>query len=305
MAVTQVVELTKGRTCQFDEHGRRPSRTFAVVVSSPLDGPYTVANATGIPAFGDTYASGNDSDDMAYLRTKTPELVDPMALVWEVRCEYDTLNHMAGLPLNSSGWQAWIENPLARPVTRVHGQIKVQEAMLFEPPTLNPNGTITKGAKILNSAGQAYDPPAMRQRTINVVTFYKNSATFNEASISYYQDTINSDDFFGVPPTCALMNSVTPEKMFESGVDYVRSAWEVHFDFYGWDANILDQGLGTLDVTKNAPVLAKDPNGSAYTFPVLLNGQGQILNPNTGDPVYRTHKRYKRVPFLDIGIWAP
>jgi len=295
MAIVSVTELSSP-VATHDFRGRRYTKVFHVRTSSTNDRESTVINATGIPDFGDTWAAGSDTDTAAKLRSKTAELYEPEGdrLNWRVVCEFDTTLDVAGWPADGD-WPTYVA-PLSRPVRRVHSIIKTQELLW----------TDAANAPVVNSAKQSFDPPPTVDRTINVVTFYKNYSTFSESLIIAYQDTVNEDSFFGAPAGHAKINSVIPEEVAEYGIIYVRVAWEIHFNYKNWnDLKIRDEGLLVLTSTDNKPVLAKDPSLYAYTQPVLLDGSGHILDPRENDPVYLTFQPYRIANFAALNLWSP
>lgn len=294
MSVASVTECT-APSGTHDFRGHRYTRKFWVRTTSVDDREATVLAASGIPDFDDTWAAGSDADTAAKLRSKTAELVDENdRLTWIVTCEFDTSLDVAGWP-SGGDWPTYMA-PLSRPVRRVHSIIKTQELMW----------TDAANKPVVNSAKQSFDPPPTVERTINVVTFYKNYATFDESLIVQYQDTVNEDAFFGVSPGHAKINSVIPEEIAEYGIVYARVAWEIHFNYKNWnDLKIRDEGLLVLpQVGVNKPILAKDPSLYAYTQPVLLDGNGQILDPREGTPQFIQFQPFRIANFAALNLWS-
>lgn len=293
MAVVSVTELAAPAST-YDIRGHRYTKRFHVQTSVTTDREATVLAASGIPAFGTTWTGGTDTDTAAVLSSKSAELIDEADRKnWIVICEFGTQVDVAGWP--SSGDQPTYVAPLSRPVRRVHSIIKTQEPMWVD----------AANKQVVNSAKQSFDPPPMVERTINVVTFYKNYSTFSESLIVEYQDTCNEDDFFGVSQGKAKINSVIPEEVWEGNVGYVRVAWEVHFNYKRWDLlQIRDEGLLVKTTTDAAPVLAKDPSAYPYTQPVLLDGAGHVLDPREGIPQYIDFQPFRRVLFAPLALWS-
>lgn len=181
---------------------------------------------------------------------------------------------------------------------------------------------------ITNSAGIAFDPPAERENSIEVIRITRNQAVPNPNKA--YRNMVNADAFGISKPLYNFNRSFGPYVGKITAVDsvfgiqnkqrYYRNTTELQIHPRTWRRQFLDQGImrrvtdGDKDDAGNTisasdtsvagyvhyrPI--KDPDGSFITTPVPLDGDGQPLAP--GKPhVFIEYSVDYEVPFSNI-VW--
>lgn len=288
MSIVSVNEKA-GRRHRLNEDGEAEyTRVFSVVTSSAADGAKTVRTATGIPRRGDVYQLDGEVDFSATAKEIEPQQDTDNPRKWEVRVEYGPLTSEAGGGTTET-------NPLLRPADISWG---------FTPYTRVAFRDINNKG-ILNSAGLYFDPPAEVDDSRPVLSISRNEAGFNPALAIEYQDSINSDSFFGASARQVKLAGISSTRQFENNVIFWRTNYEFHFRREGWKLALLDQGrYDNLGV----PIMEKDADGtliqgSHVADPVPLNGLGQRKeNPSPTNVVYLEFDVYKERSFSALNL---
>lgn len=216
------------------------------------DGPQTVLAASGVPAMGDTYAFGNDSDTEATCIDVEVEATES-PMVWMVTATYDTSRVFdLGIlsPLNLPPEVSWTFSKYDWPLQR--------------------DGD---GVPMVNSSSERFDPPLTVQQSRPVLTVRRNEASFSPALAALYIDSLNSDTFAGLPPLCAKINNIAEQRAIDMGLTYYQVTYEVEFKYDTWAMFVLDQGFRDF-----SGKLFRDPiDGSPLANATLLNGAGAAL----------------------------
>lgn len=308
-----------------DDNNREFVRAFFVLASSPTVGPIAVLATPGIPAIGVNYegddASEIDIGAVVRRRNARQDSVAPQLWVVEVTYSVKPLTGNGGDPNKGDPTQQ-APNPLDRPaqweLSFQEFQRPVTEGYLVNDsdqlldaegdPIAEEDADTAVAVAIVNSAGDPYDPPPMRDDSRIVLVVTRNEpwpadATFARA----YKDAVNSDTFFGVPPGFAKVKSIRARNAYEPQigkfiqVTYEFTIREGNFDGDNWNLNLLDAGYNQLDGSGD-PVAITDKNGVAVSSPQRLNGTGVWLD-NPDDPsVYRRWRIYPRKPFAALGL---
>ena len=169
---------------------------------------------------------------------------------------------------------------------------------------------------IVNSAGDPYDPPLMKDfsRPTCSVRKYMTSVP---AAILTYPDRINSDTFIvdglSVAPGKAKCKRISVSEMqTRNGIQFREVTIVLHFAADGWTRKVLDAGLrykyfSTPDATyKRAPIVDKDEQGvqTYVTAPVPLDGNGVKLDdPSPSSCVYRSYDLDEALPFAVLPLY--
>lgn len=259
MAVVWVKEMGHGMRGRYDGVNRRTyTRTFQVKVSNKADGPAIVLAATGIPRRNDQYATTTDVDlgarcvSLEHHETESPYLR-------RVEAEYST---------DSPDPLQQVENPLLRPAEIDYSGVRFSK----------PFDKDVNGRSILNSAKRPFDPPLERDDTRGVLIITRNEPIFNMTLADLYQDTVNSDNFFGRPRDSWKCQPMRGRNAYENGVAFVIVTYEFEFRKEGWRFEPLDQGKYGYDVTTRKYTIFTDSTGLPLTEPIPLNGQGGKLS---------------------------
>lgn len=240
---------------------RTYTRTFQVKVSAKSDGPAVVLAATGIPRFGDQYVTGTEIDLGArcvtreYQETESPYLR-------RVQVEYSS---------ESPDPTKQDENPLLRAA-----DIDYSFAKYSKPFTRDVDGRA-----VLNSAELPYDPPIERDDTRGILIITRNEPVFLNAIADAYQDSVNSDAFFGRPAGTWKCQPMRARPAYENGVAFIVVTYEFEYRKEGWRVEVLDQGRSGRTFDVGATIKPFTDAGTPLTDPVPLDGSGHRLSDVT------------------------
>ncbi len=309
MSVSYVKELFEGRRASDSQERRRTyTRVYEVRTTDPNDSGYVAGGASGLPRGGDAHPD----DNAAFVVKNDPAQHSEDPTLWTVTIEYDTqLSNTAigkeSQQVDSSGETTTNpdspseagqrqENPLSRPPTYSVSHEKVQEVVEYD----------YNGDPILNSAGDPFDPPPMREVSYPVLTIKKNMVSFTYTMLEQYQDAVNSATWRGFEPGKVKIDGINWESAFENGITY----WVVTFVFKvrykGWRLRLLDTGFNELIAAEtDRPAYKrriKDKDGAYPNEPQLLNGDGQRLGADEA-PVFLEPKQiFRELPFAALGV---
>lgn len=301
MAVVSVTEDFKGRTSSSDERGKTAVRVFQVVCDAFTDGTEVAINANdgtlAVPAVG----SEHPDDTRKRLRSKSCDPVQDEPCVFRVVCNYDTHTKFVGIGLTGGIDPAQYENPLLLPPLVEVGYDVDQIA--FEKDFADPP------VSILNSAGQAFDPPPTRSEYCVRLTVQRNRLTFDLDMAAEYGDSVNSTDWhltgdYSILARRAKCIGISARQAYTNSTGYWVVTYEFSLRLRPWNpVEILDQGLAYRD-DDGELIIAKDFNGDAVTFPVNLNGSGQRLveTVSWNDPVYLEFQGYRETDFNALNL---
>lgn len=201
-----------------------------------------------------------------------------------------------------SGYRLWVvdatyssefettENPLDMPAAVDWGGEQYQEPLLID----------VYGDLVVNSAGDPFDPPIMRDFSRRVVTVVKNLAD-PPAWLLDSEDVINSSDFVldgvNIPARCAKMQQVTiSRRNYQNGVSFRQVSMLIHLNKDTWQFKQLDAGFHENNTTYGRRKITI--SGDFPTSPVLLDGNGVVLtNPTPTSGVYLEFDGYDEVDF--------
>src|SRR5690349_2239398 len=82
----------EGQTGAFRLDRNETSLNYFVDVTDPLDCPWVVARAPGLPLLGSFYVVGNDVNPFLRCQEITPSRVPGNRLLWLVSCKYESPN---------------------------------------------------------------------------------------------------------------------------------------------------------------------------------------------------------------------
>lgn len=249
------------------------TRVFQVITDNPLDGPLSAMSAIGIRR-GDVYFNGQELDPNAFA---TDIRADPAgdaddARQWVVTVDYGPLPPRQ-------------DNPLDEPPEVEWGFAQFEEVCDQD----------VFGVAILNSAGDYFDPPVVRDDSRTVLTVTRNEADFSARLAADHRDRINAAPFFGQARHCVKCSSITGTRQFVAGLGfYWKVRYEFHFDDRTFHKTILNQGLREkVAVVRKQIMIDQELPASS---PVLLDSTGRALPPG-GTPVYRTFQVYREADF--------
>lgn len=278
---------TKSIKAAIAEDGTRTyTQVIEVISDSSSDGPGLALRAPGVPSKWDTYAFGSEFDTRAYLMSKEVDRPDgPDSKRYLITLNYSTLNAQQ---------RRWIDHPLDRPA---------EVSSTFKSIT-SICDTDTSGNAIANSAGQVFDPPIEKEDARKILTVTRNFGSYN-GGLSYMNRT-NSDAYLGAAVGTLRITRFDEVRAFEEyGVEgseievefWVRTV-EMEYRPEGWHKKPLD--VGTKDSSGNDLLI----NGIPVTTPVLLDGAGAVLNPQTDPPTYADYTVYLTANYASMGLFS-
>jgi hypothetical protein len=285
MAVVKVSETPGKRSGNTNNRYEGTyKRVFSVVLSSSRYGPIAAAAAVTSAydlAIGTAYSIGVAPDP-----TATPPVVgdawheaDPGSRVVSITADEDG-------QADGCGWTVTVD----------YGPGEASDNPLDEPPQLDwqftayerPVDQDTSGNPIVNTAGDPFDPPPMRDDSRPVLVITRNELTFNPATSWEYRDTLNNAAFYGAPTGTVKLKSrvgTQVQSRLVAGGSYWRVTYTFEFNADGWAKTILNAGYRQLASGALTQVFI---NNQPATSPVLLNAAGAL----TITPYFRTFAVY-------------
>lgn len=276
MSVTWVREIWNGREGGADEQGiNAHTRIFRAKTDNKWDDETIVLTATGVPGIGDQHPN----DVTSYCRSVRGRNESASPFFWTITSVY------------SSERERGVD-PTADPV-----QISWSTEQFQRVADKDRNGE-----GIVNSAGDPFDPPPMRDDSRRSVQIVSNE-TFVPTWILSYQDAVNNADIVidGVTVAAGKAKcqqvSVSPEK-FRNDISYRTVTLTLHCVNDNWDLKLLDQGFRERDDDDKLKQIKNESDNLEPTAPVLLDGNGKAqTDPTTSSAVYLDFEVYPELDF--------
>lgn len=214
-------------------------------------------------------------------------------LHWRIDAEYDTA------PIDREDSP---ESPLSRPAKITWSTIKYQKAVERD----------REGNAILNSAGDYFDPPVMKDLSRWTVSVSKNVAAV-PTDIIDYPDALNSGTFsiggISIEQNVAKIMGISISDLQKEGdIEYYVFQYTLEFDAIDkWKCKPLQHGFYCLEnVFAGTPdkIRCTDSNGKPAVSPQLLADNGtQIGLPITpGDAKYGDYNIYHEMDFSVLPV---
>lgn len=291
MAVTSVTELME-REGSWERNWKRSyTRKFRVQTDTPdtdqVDVLYARDPSTGvkIPALGQIYTAKNGNFDGGSFCEQVQcsnEAEDGKS--WIVTVQYG--------PYDPTQFDA--QNPLDAPP-------KVRFGLSRQSITADKD---VDGKPVVNSAGQAFDPPIEKDESRLVMSVEVNVQTFDANLFAAYKDTVNDDVWWIFAPKTVKFMNATAELQHSgdcpvNGGLYWVMTWEFEIKEDTWTKKILDQGLMCIGVSGGSSgelIHCIDTEGQPASEPMLLDGAGH-QNPKGAGPVYLSYDVYEPKDF--------
>ena len=150
---------------------------------------------------------------------------------------------------------------------------------------------------IVNSAGDPFLEPVVREGSRLQLTVDQNELVYNYPLAQLYKNAINATPWQGWPNYTVMCVDITAEPAWDMDLGkYYRCKYVFHLEPRTWKKILLDQGLRELD--PSSPTGKKDivHGTQAINTPDLLDGSGQRLALG-GTPVYGAFSIYPELPF--------
>jgi hypothetical protein len=248
---------------------------------------------------GTTGDAWYERDLTAFAKSFNIRCISDDRCTWEVVVDYEEYDP-----------DEWLPNPLDRAALRDWGEVSTEAVA---DRGWNSDGT--QGGAIINSAGDYFDPPVLRDLTRPTLTIVRNEAiatlstypVWDPVGAAAYRDTINSATWLTYPQYTVKCRSITAREAWSSkipnglggyGAKYAIVTYSFEINPDTWRAYPLDQGLRRLDTGVRKQIIV---DGSPATSPVLLNGSGAVLSVG-GTPVYGSHLLYRPRAFSAFGF---
>jgi hypothetical protein len=289
MAIQSCAEMAEKRSAAVDRAWNRTySRTFRVITDDKYDGARLVSRAPGI-ALGNIYdttnphTSVNEQDLQSFCMGIKVQCAHVDGCTWEVTFEYgpyDPTIHP--------------ENPLDQPA---------EIAWTFAPFESIADEDVN-GDAIVNSAGDYFDPPVMKDDSQPVLTITRNEPTFDPLLAAECRDKTNDAPFLGSAPGTVKVMDISGDRQWNAQCQwYWKVRYEFKFDKKTWTRTLLDQGVMELDPGGTHQQVIQN-SGVPSASPSLLDGSGHVL-AHGSPPVYLDFDIYEPIDFGQFNIDQP
>jgi len=311
--------LYEGRTGTF---GVKASREFSVngwlsVDDRGIEAKWLYDNELRIPRIGAAYAHGLGADPGA--RVKSVQLTERgQSRIWDFGVGYSS----------AIDEQQQEENPMLRE-PEVNYDFNPRETALqraFDGPeadetgyrvaddfgSIEPTGEPAYKA-VLNSSDEIFEDPLMDYEIDAIITIERNEPTFNLIQAHWYMNTINKEQWWGLPPRFARLHMIKPQYTVEGIYKFFRVKYEIHVGVREWIRQVLDVGYREKIVTEETdeegnPIIEYKPlldaDGNHLSKPVKLDGNGRKLAEGR-DPVFLKYYTYRRRDFGKLALRGP
>ena len=279
MAVTWARKIWDGREGGGDLSGSiTHTQLYRVRTDNKFDDQVTVLQAAALPFLGQPYPN----DPSSYCNSLRARNEGASPFFWTVTATYSNEREASDSPLDDPVEFSWATEQ-------------------FQEVAASDN----QGQGIVNSAGDPFDPPTMRDVSRRTVTITSNEP-FVPTWVLSYQDAVNSDAInidglsIDVGQAKCQQVSVSPERQ-RNDVTYRIVTLTIHLNNDGWGFKILDQGFRERRDDDDEPVNIENADGSFPNAPVLLDGSGKAqLDPNTTVAVFLDYDIYPSLSFAAL-----
>ena len=189
------------------------SRIYTVLYSHAATIP-EVLTATGLDALGDSWSAG-----YTFLKCQKRRTVPLGPRLWQVVCEFGGTN-----------------SPLLQAYDRRWTWVPSTEALEID----------ANGAVIRNPVGDRYEG-LTTEVADPVYSVTRNQATFDQATLSAYWRSVNSDIFLTWPVGQAHITDIAGQQVYEGGSYYWRATYQIQFRRDGWARRTLCEGPRYFD----------------------------------------------------------
>lgn len=278
MAIVSVNEIWDRSSSEDADRLVEFVRTWRVITNDPLDDAKIVRNAPGTPAIGQPYVTATSMalGSKVVKKEATQDQDDPYT--WLVKASYS--NKKKDVP----------ENPLDRPPI-----IRFSAEKYKKPLEQDRDGNA-----IVNSSGEAFDPPIEKDAHRVVMHYRYNRLDFDPHVFYPFMNTVNDAAFFNFGAGEVKCSNIQAEEKTEGDDTVTFNFWEVSLEFQineeFWHAKPLDQGYGTIDGNGDYHII-EDTNGQPLNRPTLLDGFGDVLDLTSDDPVFLDFLIYEEKNF--------
>jgi len=278
MAVTVTEEPDSPTGGDVQENlGRTYKRKLLIDTGTPL-GIIGVMALADVPKLFAPFRDIDGTIDYGALCTKRDFKRKKGTTVWEAALDYAT-KHLDE--------EQQKKNPLERPP-----EVSWEGERLEEVADLDRNGN-----PILNTAGQPYDPPLMRDYKLRTLVYTRNEAAYDDAQARAYEDLINTDPFLGEAAYKWRVLDINARRAFEEGVKFWVVTYRIQFKKKGWRRKVMSQGF--KDATGKEIL---DDHGNRPSEPWKLDAAGSPIKAAGAPGHTQTFEVFDEGPFAPLNI---
>ncbi|WP_459558343.1 hypothetical protein [Lacunimicrobium album] len=282
MALT--FELLEHISHTVDENGNNGYQSvYRVWSDTPNPHPRDVTECLGITRNVSTFPYDSSSVATTFSTTSAGGQGETLGTVFNVTVSYAPLVLTAAANVDGTPTRRYRKEPIVRTYSRD-----------------------AQGVFVCNSAGVPPGELFTREESIDILQITRNESSYTSGGMT---NCVNSNSFEGYPPGTVYCSSPEADRIYDSafaGGGYWRVSYEFRIDVAnGWDVKFADMGTSEkkLKTKENESdpdeyelVPITDEAGNPVGEAVLLNGNGERLEP--GQPtVWRTVQPYRRAPF--------
>ena len=267
------------------------------------DGPDTVEDKLPVN-LGDPFLFGNTINEFASVKliaTGKPRMVANGRRLWHSQANYSTIA--------SEECTTNDIDPLEQPPTVRFSSQKFQGVVHLGTNVTDGGGggSGQHTDAIVNSAGEKFDPPLMRDASRLQITIDANEPTFEPLLADRYHGAINSDSvqIKGVtyPKHTLKIDSVTAVEKFQSNCQ--GSYWAVQIVILAnrdtWVRRIVDSGFNQLVDDKVKRIV--DDDSIPFDTQQLLDGNGVWVRPGpNAQPTILKYLVDHSLPFAALNL---
>ncbi len=284
-----VTENVNVPTSSIGSNGRQHTKTFQVTVDTVNDS-WEAVTASGIPAYGEVHP-----DDLSAVVVDISSQETGSRNIFHVVVTYETQTRNFVLS----------NNPLDDPVD-IDWAFQAYEVALELD---------VGGFPIVNSAGDAFDPPYTTDRFHPVVTIVRNEATFNPTTALSKQGKLNSDGVriagLTISPGEGKLTDYAGRRAFRNGRTYWVVTYRIEFSddkdadnvVIGWTREMYDHGIYSKPVAgadNRTRIQDDDTPPKDVVVPHALDGAGEKGDAKT--PVYILYDVFETTTFAPLGL---
>jgi len=267
---------------------REYTRIFTVKMDLPALSGNEVLETVGLPQELYPYLTNTTNDLGSLVRSRIPTQMDQAGVFWKVVVNYSS----EGPRLDRQE-----PDPRLRP-PQIEWTFEKYKAPLDS--WLYHDGSNWVETKVVNSAGDPFDPPFERER-LRLVLDYRRIVSVHdkEKQFAIVSKPLNKTAWYGFQPRKAKVEDLRYSEYEENGTLYWRENWLIKMDEQGWDISALDAGY--YEVVGGVRRLITDEYGRPFQNPSLLNGSGAKLAVGA-PPVFLSRRYLEETEFNDFNI---
>lgn len=263
---------------------------WVVQTDSASDVASTILQYPGLPQRGSVYPG----DVRALCKRRRPILrsQEQSRKIWDTTIEYSTKEEEED--------EEDKQSPLNRPA-KWSGSFQQFQAIADKD---------RDGKAILNTAGDAFDPPLTKDESRPVMTCVKNFAFLNLSFWGEIADSINKNAWGVFGPKQLKVMNVTWDYAFDGPTLYFPTTFSFQINKDGWDEDVLNRGYRQIEAAGEEPkqiTVDADIGKVAISEPALLDAAGKVI-PKAQLPQaahYVSAKKYKLKDFSTFNIPTP